>query len=121
MNRASIAALAAGCLLFGYALAGTRAGATAAEEHVARFLPNGVNPGDHIVLTFAVGSFGNSPSPADCTVAEVSSGWVRCSTEPKVTTRSGRPFAPPPGVVSQNDSTLWYDLMHVVMVQKVAK
>jgi hypothetical protein len=120
MNRISATVLSMACLVTGYALAGSRVRATA-EDTQSRRLPNTVNVSDHITLAFAAGSFGNSPSVFECTILDVSVGWVRCATDNVNGTRS-QPFTPPPGVISmQNGGGVWYDLARVVMLTKANK
>jgi hypothetical protein len=123
MNRVSAAVLAIGCLLTGYGLAGSRVGATADDTVVVRRLPDGVNVGDHVRLTFVAGALGgNNPGVVECTVAGLWGGWVRCATDASAAT-SGRPFTPPPGEISlqPDESAVWYDLMRVVMVRRPAR
>lgn len=102
MRRVSTVVLALACLVTGYSFAGSRVGATADEVLQARRFPDAVNVGQHVVLTFVVNTFGNSPSPLECTIAAVSQGWVRCEDGP---TRQG--------------VGVWYDLAHVVKVEKL--
>jgi hypothetical protein len=121
MSRISVASLAIACLLTGYGLNGGRVRAAADDVNQARQLPGSVSVGDRVTLTFVVNSFGNSPSPLDCTIAEVSGGWVRCA--PNDPSRNGQPlpiFAAP-GIVSGTDRVVWYDLSRVVAVEKVKK
>jgi len=80
MNRVSTAALLVSCLLAGYALTGTRVSAIDDVSQV-RQLPNGLNIGTHVTLTFAVNSLGNSSSQVECSIMDVSQGWVRCPAD----------------------------------------
>jgi hypothetical protein len=121
MSRVSAAVLAIACLVIGYTLAGARVGASADDVQVARRLPFGVNTGDRVTLTFAVNSLGNSLSLIECTVADVSGGWVQCAQDDGVMV-SGQPYTPPPGAISTHErKTVWYDLMRVVKVTKAEK
>lgn len=107
MSRVSAAALAVACLLMGYSLAGNRVGAAADTVHV-RQLPSAVTRGDHIELTFAVGSFENRQH-VDCTVADRYDVWVGCAANGEVG------FNTPPS------ERVWYDLTRVVMIQRIGQ
>jgi hypothetical protein len=99
MNRVSAAFLAIACLATGYVLNESRVRAAADEVNQARRLPDTVRIGDHVTLTFANTSIGGFPNSAECSIAELSSGWVRCAQH-------------------QADAVVWYDLTHVVAVSK---
>jgi hypothetical protein len=101
--RVSTVVLAVSCLVTAYALVGTRVHAL--EDSSTRRLPSGVGVGAHVVLGFS-----SDPKSIGCTIAQVEAGWVRC----------GAPdgFGPTLGPNQITDS--WYDLAHVVWVQKVA-
>jgi len=100
--RVSTVVLAVAFLVTAYTLVGTRVNAL--EDSPLRRLPSGLGVGAHVVLGFS-----SDPKSVACTIAQVEAGWVRC----------GAPdgFGPTLGPNQIGDS--WYDLAHVVSVQKV--
>jgi len=98
--RLSTAVLALTCVLTGYALVSTRASAQDDHSPVRRF-PSGISAGTHVMLQFGGGNNIN------CTIDRVDGGWFRCASEEE-----------PSGL--RKPAETWYDIAHVVWVQKVA-
>jgi hypothetical protein len=99
--RLSTAVLALSCVVTGYALVGTRVNALQDASPARRF-PSGMGVGTHVKLFFS-----SDPRLVDCTIARIDGGWIRCAPEEQPTA-----FTKP--------AEVWYDLAHVVTVEKVA-
>ena len=104
--RISAMAFAIGCFLAGYAVSGYRVSASADDVDVRR-LPSGMNIGDSVTLTFAVGSVAEGMSYIDCKIAGLSGIWVRC-VDPKDSVDSSR-------------EQVWYDTTRVAIVKKAGR
>ena len=102
--RVSTVVLAVSCLVTAFAVVGTRANAL--EDSSTRRLPSGVGVGAHVVLWFS-----SAPTSVGCTITQVDAGWVRCAAP--------EGFGPTVGP-TQMVTDSWYDVAHVVWVQKVA-
>ena len=97
---------AIGCFVAGYAAAGYRVSASADDVAVRR-LPSGMNIGDSVTLTFAVGSVASGMSDIECKIAGLSGIWVRCAN--------------PNNSLDSSRDQVWYDTTRVAIVKKVAK
>lgn len=96
--------VAIGCFLAGYAVSGYRVSAGADDVDVRR-LPSGMNIGDRVTLTLAVGSVASGISDIDCKIAGLYGVWVRCAN-PNTSWDSSR-------------EQVWYDTTRVAVVKKV--
>lgn len=104
--RISAVVIAIGCFLAGYAVSGYRVSAGADDVEVRR-LPSGMNIGDSVTLTFAVGSVASGMSDIDCKIVGLSGIWVRCAN--------------PNNSVDSSRDHVWYDTTRVATVKKVPK
>lgn len=97
--RVSTVVLALGCLVTGFAVAGTRVKALE-DVSPARF-PGDINVGTRVVMSFG----GQSGGTVDCTIERIDAGWVRCAPDVD-------PFH---GV----ERPAWYAISHVTDVQRL--
>jgi len=104
--RTSALVVAFGCFLAGYAVSGYRVSASPDDVDVRR-LPLGMNIGDSVTLTFAVGSMASGISDIDCKITGLSGIWVRCAN--------------PNNASDSSREQVWYDITRVAIVKKVAR
>jgi hypothetical protein len=101
LNRLSSLTLLV-ALVLGYALAGVPARA----DEAPRRLPNTINRGDKVTLTFKYASLTSGSASIGCTIAETQDGWVRCA---------------PADEFNPSRDQRWYDLKHVIQVTKAER
>lgn len=95
--RVSTVVLALGCLLTGFALAGTRV--KALEDVSSARFPSGFTVGTRVQMSF------DPQSRVFCTIERIDAGWVKCADE-----MDGFNKEPHPA---------WYAIAHVTDVERL--
>ena len=102
--RVSTVVLAFSCLVMAFMLVGNRVNAQDDHSPVRRF-PGGMYVGTRVIVHFSANAV-NGGGAISCTLAAIDSGWFRCAP-------------PSPNDAFNKDPQEWYDIAHVVTVQKV--